>query len=368
MCAAQPYSGSEAEKAWRLLALSDAVLALSDCEELPGRILPEVAEILQSPAALVYLADRQAQEPRLYHYGLDPETAAETAAVCAAELERVPMRASSEPFRAPAVLAGKGAGEVALYPLRVEGGCVGLMGLAMPAEAPGGSSDVLEEVLRLAARAVRRLAERAELEKQLKHLNAYLTVSSALTQTPDLHEVLAIALYSSVDAVGATEASILLLDDEKKNFHFYQVEGPAQGVLMGARFPADRGLAGSVLRSRRSEVVNDVQSDSRFYAKVDSESGFRTRNMIAVPLVAGDEEVGVLEVINKADEGSFTDEERLLLDSLAEEIAFAIRNAKTFEYVVNTYCKRRQGETTCRGCRRPLGSWTPCVNYREAAF
>jgi GAF domain-containing protein len=112
--------------------------------------------------------------------------------------------------------------------------------------------------------------------------------------------------------------------------------------------------------------VNDVHSDPRFYQKVDSDTGFRTRNLIAVPLAAGDEKIGVLEVLNKADGGSFTEEERLMLVSIAEEIAFAIRNAKLFEYIANTYCKQRQGQTSCRGCERPLGSWTPCVKYREA--
>jgi hypothetical protein len=48
---------------------------------------------------------------------------------------------------------------------------------------------------------------------------------------------------------------------------------------------------------------------------------------------------------------------------VAEEIAFAIRNAKIFEYVVNSYCKQRQGETSCKGCKRPLKSWTPCAKY-----
>lgn len=54
-----------------------------------------------------------------------------------------------------------------------------------------------------------------------------------------------------------------------------------------------------------------------------------------------------------------------ILSSIAEEIAFAIRNANVFEYVVNSYCKQRQGQNSCKGCQRPLGSWTPCVKYRD---
>ena len=104
-----------------------------------------------------------------------------------------------------------------------------------------------------------------------------------------------------------------------------------------------------------------------FISEIDSKSGFQTRNMIVIPLTAGEEKIGVLNVLNKAGGGDFEEEERRLLESVAEEIAFAIRNAKIFEVLVNSYCKQRQGETSCKGCKRPLGSWTPCVKYRQAS-
>ena len=87
--------------------------------------------------------------------------------------------------------------------------------------------------------------------------------------------------------------------------------------------------------------------------------------MIVVPLVAGEEKVGVMSVLNKINEGNFTQEEHQSLKLIAEEIAFAIRNARIFEYVADSYCKQRQGLLSCKGCKRPLGSWTPCVKYRE---
>ena len=171
-----------------------------------------------------------------------------------------------------------------------------------------------------------------------------------------------------MEAVSAEAASILLLDDEEKNFCFYQVEGPAEPVLHDTTFPANRGIAGAVLQTQQSEVVNVVHSDPRFYERIDSESGFQTRNMIAIPLTASEKPVGVLQVLNKTSEESFTEEEHLLLLSVAEEIAFAVRNAIVFEYVVNSYCKQRQGQASCKGCERPLGIWTPCVKYREASL
>jgi GAF domain len=208
-------------------------------------------------------------------------------------------------------------------------------------------------------------AAHRELKRQARYLNTYMTVSSLVSQCLDPRELMEAVLNVIMEVVSAEAASVLLLDEDRANFQFYSIEGPAKQCLMGVTFPADRGIAGSILQAQRSEVINDAQRDPRFFKRVDSESGFVTKNLIAIPLTAGEEKIGVMQVLNKSRSGLFTDEERLLLDSLAEEIAFAIRNAKLFELVVKSYCKIRQGEHSCRGCKRPLGSWTPCVKYRE---
>jgi len=286
--------------------------------------------------------------------------------LCEDQFHRVSDRTDSQGIPAAGATGTEPAANLLLYPVRDEEACVGLIGLAPRGDAISSVPRLWKRLLRLFGRTVSRLADREEFERKLHHLNTYLTVSSMLAQPLGLHELLETALYCSMDVVSAEAASVLLLDDEKKQFRFYQAEGPAKPVLAAATFPADQGLAGSVLETQEPELVNDVQHDPRFYGKIDSESGFQTRNMIAIPLTAGDERIGVLEVLNKVDGGSFTDEERLLLLSIAEEIAFAVRNAKIFEYVVNSYCKQRQGQASCKGCKRPLGSWTPCVKYREA--
>ena len=207
-----------------------------------------------------------------------------------------------------------------------------------------------------------------ELQKQNRYLNTYMTVSSMVAQCLDPHELLDAVLNVVMETVSAEGAAVLLLDEDQANFQFYGIEGPAKQCLLSVTIPADQGIAGSVLQTQRSEVVNDVQRDPRFSKSFASKYGLATRNLIAIPLTAGEEKIGVMAVLNKAGGEPFMDEERLLLDSIAEEIAFAIRNAKIFEYVVNTYCKQRQGEMSCKGCKRPLRSWTPCVKYLETSL
>jgi GAF domain-containing protein len=324
-----------------------------------------VARQTQAVFAFLCVVDPRLPAPLFYHHGLQPEAVPSSRKLSADLLGQMARQTHWQPFQVSGSLVQDIPGDLALYPVRSQQGCVGLLGLAMREGTALPPGDVMETLLRLLANAAYRLLERADSERQIAHLNTYLTVSSMLAQPLDLHELLEAALYCCMDVASAEAASVLLLDDEKENFHFYQVEGPAKPMLMAATFPADSGLAGSVLHTQQSEVINNVQADPRFYQRVDAQTGFQTRNMIAIPLTAGEEKVGVLEVLNKADGGPFAEDEHMLLASVAEEIAFAVRNAKVFEYVVNTYCKQRQGQRSCRGCERPLGSWTPCVKYRE---
>jgi GAF domain-containing protein len=347
-----------------LAELAEAALAAEGLDDLARRVLPVFAAAAQSPSAFLYVADPRLPAPRFFQHGLAPAAAARVEALCGERFDRLSVSAGAQPL---SLSASAGGGEsFTLHPLRAGERAVGLAGLAAKEPPRPGSTEAAPRCLRLLADAVGSLVRRAESQRQLWHLTTYLTVSSMLAKSMDLPELLEIALHCSMEAVSAEAASVMLLDEEKENFRFYQAAGPAKPALTALTFPAEKGVAGAVLQTQRSEVINDVASDPRFYGKIDSTSGFRTRNMIAVPLTAGGERVGVLEVLNKAEGGAFTKDEELLLVSIAEEIAFAIRNAMLFEYVVNTYCKQRQGQMSCKGCRRPLGSWTPCVRYREA--
>jgi transcriptional regulator with GAF, ATPase, and Fis domain len=60
------------------------------------------------------------------------------------------------------------------------------------------------------------------------------------------------------------------------------------------RFPDDHGVAGWVLREKRSVMIHDVSKDTRFGAHLDIQKGFVTRSMICVPLMTRNEIIGVL--------------------------------------------------------------------------
>lgn len=356
------------EEAAQLVDLCVNLVAAQNLEELAKAILENIPSLNGDASILLHIGDPRLARPLFFHQSFD----ADLVRTLHESLTAYCMGLSAHPEAACVDLAVPAEGKIkhgVLFPLQTENIDLGYLLLGAP--TPPAATSVMSTKLwpamvNLIATALDRMIERSRHERQLAHLNTYLTVSSMLAQPLGLQEIMETVLYCCIDVASAEEASVLLLDDAKQNFSFYQVEGPSKPLLKGATFPADRGIAGSVLGTQQAEIINDVQHDPRFYGVIDTQSGFKTRNMIAIPLTAGEERIGVLEILNKADGNAFTEEEYLMLLSIAEEIAFAIRNAKIFEYVVNSYCKQRQGLNSCKGCKRPLGSWTPCVKYREA--
>jgi len=345
--------------------LYEACLATRSIQELSARILPGVGRLLTERSVFLYLVDPRLSRPYFCQHGFGPETAVEIERRCRARFDRLSGQVEQEDFRESFGLSVAASTGLLLYPLLDETRCIGVIGFERKEDTIHHTDPEIEKrLVRSVGQAATRLIERQETQRRLLHLNTYLTVSSMLAESIELNELLEAATYCCMEAVSAEAASVLLLDDEKRNFLFYQVEGPAKPVLQGATFPIEVGIAGSVLREQRPQVINNLEGDRRFFERIDSKTGFHSRNMIAVPLVAGKEKVGVLEVLNKIDRGIFLDEECRLLVSIAEEIAFAVRNARVFEYVVGSYCKRLQGQSSCKGCHRPLGSWTPCQRYR----
>jgi putative methionine-R-sulfoxide reductase with GAF domain len=202
-------------------------------------------------------------------------------------------------------------------------------------------------------------------DKRIHLLNLYQTVSSSMSYIGDLQELLTTIASIVTSEILCEECSVLFYDAENNEFEFFTAVGETGMHLVKERFPADKGIAGRALRERTTQVVNDVQSDPDFYGNIDKEHDFKTKSILAVPLIAGEEPVGILNAINKIETKFFDKNDDQILSAIADEVALAVKNARLFEYVVDSYCQIRQGKNSCKGCKRPLKSWTPCVKYLD---
>jgi len=345
-------------EAMRLVDLAGIALKASSLEELAEWLLPPLAAVMRCPTALLYIAEPRLPAPSFFPYRLPFLAAAELEQECFVQFKKISNRGEFQPIASATQ-------DLCLYPLKSDSGCNGFLGLAEVEPTLQGQLEVLEGILRIVSIAVEHLLEHVETGQQLAHLNTYVTVNSMLVQTElNLHDLLEGILYCCMDTLSAEAATVLLLDDDMTNLRFYHVEGSSSGIR-GATMSAGEGVAGHVLRTQEPVLIDDVRTDPRFRDMYESKTGIQAKSMLVIPLVTGNQPIGVLEVLNKTGGGSFTEDEQMLLLSIAEVITLAIRNAKIFEFVANSYCKQRQGQTSCRGCERPLGAWTPCIQYRK---
>src|SRR5262249_49665593 len=145
----------------------------------------------------------------------------------------------------------------------------------------------------------------------------------------ELEDLLPLVTSKCREALDAEGVSVLLLDTEKDELYFPYVaeEKPEIAArLVGLRFPADRGIAGAALQSGRSIRVDDAQSDFRFYGGVDRHTGATTRALLAVPLVAPQGQIGVLQAVNRHGGGTFSDADLAFLEALAASVALEVEN------------------------------------------
>jgi len=95
--------------------------------------------------------------------------------------------------------------------------------------------------------------------------------------------------------------------------------------------PNDKGVAGWVFRNNTPVIIPDAYLDERFYPDIDRLTGFKTRDIICVPLVNRKKEtIGTLQALNKTS-GEFSSDDLELLTYLANYVTIAIENARLYE-------------------------------------
>ncbi len=122
----------------------------------------------------------------------------------------------------------------------------------------------------------------------------------------------------------AQAASILILDEETDELVFEAVSGHGENSLVGTRFPAGTGIAGSVLATRQPLVVEDVREDPRFARELAGSTGYLPKGLMAAPLLYAERALGVLEVLDRPPRTTSSLLDMDLLGLFANQAAIAL--------------------------------------------
>jgi len=171
----------------------------------------------------------------------------------------------------------------------------------------------------------------ADLELRIRELSTFNLVAKTLNSTLNLKEVLDIVMNKIKDLIMAEAWSILMLDESRNELVFEVAVGDKGEKVKEMRLALGQGVAGWVAQHQLPVIVPDTATDQRFFKGVDQKTGFKTKSIIATPLMSRGRLIGVVEIMNKQGEIPFNEKDLELLQILADHAAIAIENARLYE-------------------------------------
>ena len=155
------------------------------------------------------------------------------------------------------------------------------------------------------------VGRRAEIARRLELGSAEAVLRSVVEA--------AVALFEA-------EAASIALYEPARNLLVFRVAAGEQGQgVVGLEIAPDRGLVGYVFSSGQALAIADVQADPRFGRNFAEQTQYVPRSIVAVPLLDERGTLGVLEVLDKRSEASFSLRDIELAGVFARQATVAIR-------------------------------------------
>lgn len=160
----------------------------------------------------------------------------------------------------------------------------------------------------------------------LEHL---LDVTRKLAGPFELMDMLEEVLEAGKDALNVDRMHVWLHDPDTLEL---VLRMPAQAERM--RLPVDKGIIGECARTREIINVPDCYADSRFSRELDERTGYKSNNMLVLPLIGHDETlVGVFQLLNDRD-GVFDENDQRIGAYLAAQCAVALQRVQMSDALV----------------------------------
>jgi len=166
-------------------------------------------------------------------------------------------------------------------------------------------------------------------EMQLQSLIDIITTANSILMPKDVMK----SAMKEISRFIKCEAWSVLIVDQAKPTHltFEAASGPVSDQLKEHTIPLGQGVAGWVAQEGEPLLVNSPSEDPRFLNNLDKANQFQTRNLLCAPLVSRGRVIGVIEMINRLEADSFSENDLEMVQILVNPAAVAIENAYLFQ-------------------------------------
>ncbi len=184
---------------------------------------------------------------------------------------------------------------------------------------------------------------RDELQQREKEIDLLCKASETLVSIFHREEVSKNILRLVMDSLGVEHSSIMLIDAQEEMLHIDAAIGLPEPIVKHARVSMGESISGWVAQKGEPLLVHDIDKDKRFskFAK-STDTKYKTKSLLSVPLKFKDRVIGVLNVNNKRDGAIFTEKDLHVLSAIARLSSAAVENARLFDEVLRHEAERAQ--------------------------
>jgi HD-GYP domain-containing protein (c-di-GMP phosphodiesterase class II) len=173
-----------------------------------------------------------------------------------------------------------------------------------------------------------------QLREENKRLQVLLHLAENLQTHLELDKLLLTTMEEVAKILSADRCTVFLLDENKNELWSIVAMGIEKGKEI--RFPADKGISGYVATTGQVLNIPDAYKDPRFNPDIDKKTGYKTENMLTMPLRNINGHIlGVFQVLNKKD-GTFTEKDESLLTAISHIATTTIENSQLYEEQVES--------------------------------
>jgi len=176
-----------------------------------------------------------------------------------------------------------------------------------------------------------------EIEGKVVKLDNLLKATEAIASTLQLDPLLDTIMELGMKIMDAEGCSVLLVNEKEKKLQFVAASGAKKEEIKKLSLDIGEGVAGWVVQNDQLLLIEDVSKDSRFSKRVDEVLRQETKSLICVPLKVKNRIIGVMEVINKRGNRTFTESDIALFKPLSAQAAVAIERARLYEDLEDMY-------------------------------
>jgi len=208
-----------------------------------------------------------------------------------------------------------------IHPIKIKDGIIGVMGFESEKSLNNDELKLLITISNMINLSIEKLFSISETKKKIDSISLINHVTTYLVSSLDLNEVTKKIVEILTEYFNYEYIGILLRYEDKLKV-VYSLGFKTKDFEIGIN--SEKGIVAHTFRNKKTIIVNDVSKDPRYIKDSDSKSE------MAVPIIFENEVIGIINIesplLNR-----FTEDDKILIETLSNTIGIAITNAKLFE-------------------------------------